>query len=137
MAGTASIELYIKTNAHGTVRVPSLLSPDPLPHSLSSHKPSPPTLQLVLGPSRITPPRTQSLISYTQHTSLRRGTAAVMEDMGSYVDFPSPPSSMYYVYGDNEQYSSESQSPNNSAVSSSGPQIPNAAVDLTEDVCPV
>jgi len=38
-----------------------------------------------------------------------------MEDLGNYVDFPSPPNSMYYVYGDGEQYLSESQSPNNSA----------------------
>ncbi len=40
-----------------------------------------------------------------------------MEDLGTYVDFPSPPGSMYYVYGESEQYLSESQSPNNSAVS--------------------
>lgn len=38
-----------------------------------------------------------------------------MEDLGTYVDFPSPPNSMYYVYGESEQYLSESQSPNNSA----------------------
>ncbi|KAK4033431.1 hypothetical protein C8A01DRAFT_40126 [Parachaetomium inaequale] len=38
-----------------------------------------------------------------------------MEDLGTFVDFPSPPNSMYYVYGDAEQYLSESQSPNNSA----------------------
>jgi len=38
-----------------------------------------------------------------------------MEDLGTYVDFPSPPGSMYYVYGESEQYLSESQSPNNSA----------------------
>ncbi len=55
-----------------------------------------------------------------------------MEDMGSYVDFPSPPNSMYYVYGDNEQYSSESQSPNNSAVSVVAPQTPSDAVELTD-----
>ena len=40
-----------------------------------------------------------------------------MEDLGHYVGFPLPPNSMYYVYGDNDQYLSESQSPNNSAVS--------------------
>ncbi len=40
-----------------------------------------------------------------------------MEDLGAYVDFPSPPNSMYYVYADSEPYSSESQSPNNSHVS--------------------
>ncbi|KAG7288619.1 hypothetical protein NEMBOFW57_004973 [Staphylotrichum longicolle] len=38
-----------------------------------------------------------------------------MEDLGTYVDFPSPPNSMYYVYGESEQYLSESQSPNNSS----------------------
>ncbi len=40
-----------------------------------------------------------------------------MEDLGTYPDFPSPPNSMYYVYADSEPYLSESQSPNNSAVS--------------------
>ncbi|KAK4244921.1 hypothetical protein C7999DRAFT_16847 [Corynascus novoguineensis] len=39
-----------------------------------------------------------------------------MEDLGHYVDFPTPPNSMYYVYGDGEQYLSESQSPNNLSV---------------------
>ncbi|KAL2159744.1 hypothetical protein VTH06DRAFT_2313 [Thermothelomyces fergusii] len=38
-----------------------------------------------------------------------------MGDLGHYVDFPSPPNSMYYVYGDCEQNLSDSQSPNNSA----------------------
>ncbi|KAL2167621.1 hypothetical protein VTG60DRAFT_1057 [Thermothelomyces hinnuleus] len=38
-----------------------------------------------------------------------------MGDLGHYVDFPSPPNSMSYVYGDGDQYLSESQSPNNSA----------------------
>jgi hypothetical protein len=40
-----------------------------------------------------------------------------MENLNNFVDFPSPPDSMYYLYGDNEQYLSESQSPNNSTVS--------------------
>jgi len=38
-----------------------------------------------------------------------------MGDLGNFADFPSPPNSMYYVYGDHEPYLSESQSPNNSA----------------------
>ncbi|KAK3301293.1 uncharacterized protein B0H64DRAFT_34883 [Chaetomium fimeti] len=38
-----------------------------------------------------------------------------MEDLGNFADFPSPPNSMYYVYGDHEPYMSESQSPNNSS----------------------
>jgi hypothetical protein len=40
-----------------------------------------------------------------------------MENLGNFVDFPSPPESMYYLYGESEQYLSESQSPNNSTVS--------------------
>lgn len=40
-----------------------------------------------------------------------------MDDLGSFVDFPSPANSMYYAYGDSEPYLSESQSPNNSTVS--------------------
>ena len=44
-------------------------------------------------------------------------TASTMGDLGNFTDFPSPPNSMYYVYGDHEPYLSESQSPNNSAVS--------------------
>ncbi|KAH6631027.1 hypothetical protein B0J18DRAFT_408176 [Chaetomium sp. MPI-SDFR-AT-0129] len=39
-----------------------------------------------------------------------------MEVLGDFVDFPSPPPSMYYVYGEQEPYLSESsQSPNNSS----------------------
>ncbi|KAH6845080.1 hypothetical protein B0I37DRAFT_355591 [Chaetomium sp. MPI-CAGE-AT-0009] len=44
-----------------------------------------------------------------------------MEGMGNFADFPSPPNSMYYVYGDHEPYLSESQSPNNSSVNSRYP----------------
>ncbi|KAL2129886.1 hypothetical protein VTI74DRAFT_7178 [Chaetomium olivicolor] len=38
-----------------------------------------------------------------------------MEDLSKFIDFPSPPNSMSYLYGDSEHYLSESQSPNNSA----------------------
>jgi len=38
-----------------------------------------------------------------------------MEDYGNSLDVPSPANSIYYVYGDAEQYSSGSQSPCNSA----------------------
>ncbi|KAK4236435.1 AP-1-like transcription factor YAP1 [Achaetomium macrosporum] len=37
-----------------------------------------------------------------------------MQDLGNFVDFPSPPSSLYYAYGDSEPHSSEFQSPSNS-----------------------
>ncbi|KAK3985023.1 hypothetical protein QBC44DRAFT_405778 [Cladorrhinum sp. PSN332] len=37
-----------------------------------------------------------------------------MEDYGNNLDVPSPANSLYYVYGDAEQYSSGSQSPCNS-----------------------
>ncbi|KAK4156251.1 hypothetical protein C8A00DRAFT_41218 [Chaetomidium leptoderma] len=47
-----------------------------------------------------------------------------METIGNFVDFPSPPNSMYYVYGDSEQYLSESQSPNNSVKSSLSSRYP-------------
>jgi hypothetical protein len=40
-----------------------------------------------------------------------------MDDLGNFIDFPSPANSMYYVYADSEQYLSESQSPHNSTVS--------------------
>jgi hypothetical protein len=40
-----------------------------------------------------------------------------MDELGNFIDFPSPGNSMYYVYGDSEQYLSESQSPHNSTVS--------------------
>ncbi|KAK4122442.1 hypothetical protein N657DRAFT_575874 [Parathielavia appendiculata] len=37
-----------------------------------------------------------------------------MDSLAEFVDFQSPPDSMYYLYGDVEQYFSESQSPDNS-----------------------
>lgn len=40
-----------------------------------------------------------------------------MDDLGNLLDLPSPASSLYYVYGDPEQYGSGSQSPSTSAVS--------------------
>ncbi|KAL2173217.1 uncharacterized protein P884DRAFT_281199 [Thermothelomyces heterothallicus CBS 202.75] len=52
-----------------------------------------------------------------------------MGDVGHYVDFPSPPNSMYYVYGDGDQYLSESQSPNNPAVGSRAQLRPEQASD--------
>ncbi|KAK4104166.1 hypothetical protein N658DRAFT_419534 [Parathielavia hyrcaniae] len=44
-----------------------------------------------------------------------------MDSLAEFVDFPSPAGSMYYLYGDAEQYLSESQSPDNSTVSLSAP----------------
>ena len=40
-----------------------------------------------------------------------------MNDLDNFIDFPSPANAMYYVYGDSEQYLSESQSPHDSTVS--------------------
>jgi hypothetical protein len=37
-----------------------------------------------------------------------------MEDIGNFVDFPSPPHSLYYAYGDSEPHPSEFQSPSDS-----------------------
>ncbi|KAK3309060.1 uncharacterized protein B0T15DRAFT_128129 [Chaetomium strumarium] len=37
-----------------------------------------------------------------------------MEDLGNFVDFPSPPHSLYYAYGDSEPHASEFQSPSDS-----------------------
>ncbi|KAL2017632.1 hypothetical protein VTK56DRAFT_1900 [Thermocarpiscus australiensis] len=38
-----------------------------------------------------------------------------MNDFGSFLNMPSPDDSLHYIYGDSEQYYSESQSPANSA----------------------
>lgn len=57
-----------------------------------------------------------NIINFSTHSRL--GLRNAMEDFGHVVGIASPDDSLYYMYGDPEQYFSESQSPGSSAVSS-------------------
>lgn len=122
-AGGALIDLY-KTghpaHNHGHVLAPTSSFRDH-PHATA------PLIRLIKTSPVHT--RTQGYLhAHTPSSPSAFLPTSAMEELGTFVDFPSPPNSMYYVYGESEQYMSESQSPNTSVVSSPLPSSGDPAV---------